>query len=169
MFYPERMAKRILGMGDIVTLVETIQKNIDEKEAEEITKKALRNQFTFNDFLKQINQVKKMGDLKSIASMIPGLGKALKDVEISNDAFKGIEAIIQSMTPYEREHPQVIKGTRVQRIANGSGTKIQDVNRLLKQFDQIRKMMHDVSKKGNNPRAMMAQMQQMRRANKNMI
>ena len=168
-FYPERMAKRILGMGDIVTLVETIQKNIDEKEAEEITKKALRNQFTFNDFLKQINQVKKMGDLKSIASMIPGLGKALKDVEISNDAFKGIEAIIQSMTPYEREHPQVIKGTRVQRIANGSGTKIQDVNRLLKQFDQIRKMMHDVSKKGNNPRAMMAQMQQMRRANKNMI
>lgn len=168
-FYPERMAKRILGMGDIVTLVETIQKNIDEKEAEEITKKALRNQFTFNDFLKQINQVKKMGDLKSIASMIPGLGKALKDVEISNDAFKGIEAIIQSMTPYEREHPQVIKGTRVQRIANGSGTKIQDVNRLLKQFEQIRKMMHDVSKKGNNPRAMMAQMQQMRRANKNMI
>ncbi len=162
-FHPDRMADRILGMGDIVSLVERAQQQFDEKEAEELAKKLRKNQFTFNDFLKQINQVKRMGNLKDLAAMIPGAGKALKDVEIDNDAFKSIEAIIMSMTPYEREHPEVIRGTRVQRIANGSGTKIQDVNRLLKQFDQMRKMMHAMSTMGNNPAAMMRQMKQQRR------
>ncbi len=159
-FYPERMADRILGMGDIVSLVEKAQAQYDEKEAEELAKKLRKNQFTFTDFLKQINQIKKMGNIKDLASMIPGVGKAIKDVDIDNDAFKGIEAIIMSMTPYEREHPDVIRGTRVQRIANGSGTKVQDVNRLLKQFEQIRKMMHQVSNMGSNPAAMMRQMRQ---------
>jgi len=162
-FHPDRMADRILGMGDIVSLVERAQQQFDEKEAEELAKKLRKNQFTFNDFLKQINQVKRMGNLKDLAAMIPGAGKALKDVEIDNDAFKSIEAIIMSMTPHEREHPEVIRGTRVQRIANGSGTKIQDVNRLLKQFDQMRKMMHAMSTMGNNPAAMMRQMKQQRR------
>ncbi|MBP3537290.1 MAG: signal recognition particle protein [Muribaculaceae bacterium] len=162
-FYPERMADRILGMGDIVSLVERAQQQFDEKEAEELAKKLRKNQFTFDDFLKQINQVKKMGNLKDLAAMIPGVGKAIKDVDIDNDAFKGIEAMIMSMTPYERQHPDVIRGTRVQRIAKGSGNKIQDVNRLLKQFDQIRKMMHQVSTMGSNPAQMMRQMKQMRR------
>ena len=162
-FYPNRMADRILGMGDIVSLVERAQQQFDEKEAEELARKLRKNQFTFDDFLKQINQVKKMGNLKDLASMIPGVGKAIKDVDIDNDAFKGIEAMIMSMTPYERQHPEVIRGTRVQRIAKGSGNKIQDVNRLLKQFDQIRKMMHQVSTMGNNPAQMMRQMKQMRR------
>ena len=162
-FYPARMADRILGMGDIVSLVERAQQQFDEKEAEELARKLRKNQFTFDDFLKQINQVKKMGNLKDLAAMIPGVGKAIKDVDIDNDAFKGIEAMIMSMTPYERQHPEVIRGTRVQRIANGSGNKIQDVNRLLKQFDQIRKMMHQVSTMGNNPAQMMRQMKQMRR------
>lgn len=159
-FHPSRMADRILGMGDIVTLVEKAQAQYDAKEAEEIAKKLRKNQFTFTDFLKQINQIKKMGDLKSLASMIPGVGKALKDVEIDNDAFKGIEAIIGSMTPYEREHPDVLRGTRVQRIAKGSGRPVVEVNRLLKQFDQIRKMMHTVTNMGSNPAAMMKQMRQ---------
>lgn len=163
MFYPTRMADRILGMGDIVSLVEKAQQQYDEKEAEELAKKLRKNQFTFNDFLKQINQIKKMGNLKDLAAMIPGVGKAIKDVDIDNDAFKGIEAIIMSMTPYEREHPEVIRGTRVQRIAKGSGSSVQDVNRLLKQFDQIRKMMHQVSTMGSNPAAMMRQMRQARR------
>ncbi len=162
-FHPARMADRILGMGDIVSLVERAQQQFDEKEAEELAKKLRRNQFTFEDFLKQINQVKKMGNIKDLAAMIPGVGKAIKDVDIDNDAFKGIEAMIMSMTPYERQHPEVIRGTRVQRIAKGSGNQIQDVNRLLKQFDQIRKMMHQVSTMGNNPAQMMRQMKQMRR------
>ena len=159
-FYPARMADRILGMGDIVSLVEKAQQQYDEKEAEELAKKLRKNQFTFNDFLKQINQIKKMGNLKDLAAMIPGVGKAIKDVDIDNDAFKGIEAIIMSMTPYEREHPEVIRGTRVQRIAKGSGSSVQDVNRLLKQFDQIRKMMHQVSTMGSNPAAMMRNIRQ---------
>ncbi|MBO4943047.1 MAG: signal recognition particle protein [Muribaculaceae bacterium] len=162
-FYPARMADRILGMGDIVSLVERAQQQFDEKEAEELAKKLKRNQFTFNDFLKQIQQVKRMGNIKDLAAMIPGMGKAIKDIDIDNDAFKGIEAIISSMTPYEREHPEVIKGTRVQRIAKGSGSQIQDVSRLLKQFDQIRKMMHTMTNMGPNPAAMMRQMKQMKR------
>ncbi|MDE6463282.1 MAG: signal recognition particle protein, partial [Muribaculaceae bacterium] len=162
-FHPARMADRILGMGDIVSLVEKAQAQYDEKEAEELARKLRKNQFTFTDFLKQINQIKKMGNLKDLAAMIPGVGKALKEVEIDNDAFKGIEAIIGSMTPYEREHPDVIRGSRVQRIAKGSGRPVQEVNRLLKQFDQIRKMMHKVSNMGPNPAAMMRQMRQQRR------
>ncbi len=157
------MADRILGMGDIVSLVEKAQQQYDEKEAEELAKKLRKNQFTFTDFLKQINQIKKMGNIKDLAAMIPGVGKAIKDVDIDNDAFKGIEAIIMSMTPHEREHPDVIRGTRVQRIAKGSATSVQEVNRLLKQFDQIRKMMHQVSTMGSNPAGMMRQMQQMRK------
>ncbi len=163
-FHPARMADRILGMGDIVSLVEKAQQQYDEKEAEDLAKKLRKNQFTFDDFLKQINQIKKMGNLKDLASMIPGVGKAIRDIDIDNDAFKGIEAIIMSMTPYERANPAEIRGTRVQRIAKGSGTKIQDVNRLLKQFDQIRKMMHQVSNMGTNPAAMMRQMKQARRS-----
>ena len=162
-FHPARMADRILGMGDIVSLVERAQQQFDEKEAEELAKKLKRNQFTFNDFLKQIQQVKRMGNIKDLAAMIPGMGKAIKDIDIDNNAFKGIEAIISSMTPYEREHPEVIRGTRVARIAKGSGTQIQDVSRLLKQFDQIRKMMHTMTNMGPNPAAMMRQMRQMRR------
>ena len=162
-FHPERMADRILGMGDIVSLVEKAQAQYDEKEAEELAKKLRKNQFTFNDFLKQINQIKKMGNIKDLAAMIPGVGKAIKDVDIDNNAFKSIEAIIGSMTPYEREHPEVIRGTRIKRIADGSGTKVPDVNRLLKQFDQIRKVMHQVSTMGSNPAAMMRQMRQAQR------
>ncbi|MBD5175197.1 MAG: signal recognition particle protein [Bacteroidales bacterium] len=161
-FHPDRMASRILGMGDIVSLVERAQQQYDEKEAEEIARKLRKNQFNFNDFLSQIQQIKKMGNIKDLAAMIPGVGKAIKDVDIDNDAFKGIEAIIMSMTPYEREHPESIRGTRVKRIAAGSGTSIQDVNKLIKQFDGIRKMMHQVSTMGNNPAAMMRQMRQMK-------
>ncbi|MDE6310367.1 MAG: signal recognition particle protein [Muribaculaceae bacterium] len=156
-FHPNRMADRILGMGDIVSLVERAQQQFDEKEAEDLARKLRKNQFTFNDFYKQIQQIKKMGNLKDLASMIPGMGKALKDVEISNDAFKGIEAIINSMTPKERENPEIIKGTRVQRIAKGSGMSVQEVNRVLKQFDQTRKMMH-MATTMKNPAAMMRQM-----------
>ncbi len=162
-FHPDRMADRILGMGDIVTLVERAQQQYDEKEAEELAKKLRKNQFTFTDFLKQINQIKRMGNIKDLAAMIPGVGKAIKDIDIDNNAFKGIEAMIGSMTPYEREHPEVIRGTRVQRIAKGSGTTVVEVNRLLKQFDQIRKMMHAVSNMGNNPAQMMRNMRQVRR------
>lgn len=162
-FYPARMADRILGMGDIVSLVEKAQQQYDEKEAEELAKKLRKNQFTFTDFLKQINQIKKMGNIKDLAAMIPGVGKAIRDVDIDNNAFKSIEAMIMSMTPYEREHPDEIRGSRVQRIAKGSGTKVQDVNRLLKQFDQIRKVMHQMSTMGSNPAAMMRQMKQARR------
>ncbi len=140
-FYPNRMADRILGMGDIVSLVEKAQQQFDEKEAEDLARKLRKNQYTFNDFYKQIQQIKKMGNLKDLAAMIPGLGKAIKDIDIDDNAFKGIEAIICSMTPYEREHPEVLKGTRVKRIAAGSGTTIQEVSRIIKQFDQMRQMM----------------------------
>ena len=140
-FYPERMADRILGMGDIVSLVERAQEQYDEDEARRLQKKIAKNQFDFNDFLSQIAQIKKMGNIKDLAAMIPGMGKALKDVEIDDNAFKGIEAIIHSMTPKERENPGLLNGSRKNRIARGSGTTIVEVNRLLKQFEQTSKMM----------------------------
>lgn len=140
-FHPARMADRILGMGDIVSLVERAQQQYDEEEARRLQKKIAKNQFDFNDFMAQIAQIKKMGNLKDLASMIPGVGKAIKDVDIDDNAFKGIEAIIQSMTPLERRNPEIINGSRRQRIAQGSGTSLQEVNRLLKQFESTRKMM----------------------------
>lgn len=140
-FHPERMADRILGMGDIVSLVERAQEQYDEEEARRLQRKIAKNQFDFNDFISQIQQIKKMGNLKDLASMIPGVGKAMKDIDIDDDAFKGIEAIIYSMTPEERSNPEVMNGSRRQRIANGSGTSIQEVNKLIKQFDETRKMM----------------------------
>lgn len=140
-FHPERMADRILGMGDIVSLVEKAQEQYDEEEARRLQKKIAKNQFDFNDFISQIQQIKKMGNLKDLASMIPGVGKAMKDIDVDDDAFKSIEAIIYSMTPRERSNPEVINSSRKQRIAAGSGTTIQEVNKLLKQFDQTRKMM----------------------------
>jgi signal recognition particle subunit SRP54 len=144
-FHPDRMADRILGMGDIVSLVERAQEQYDEAEAKKLQRKIERNQFDFNDFLAQIAQIKKMGNVKELASMIPGVGKALKDVDIDDNAFKSVEAIIHSMTPEERTHPDILNGQRRQRIARGSGTNIQEVNRLLKQFDQTRKMMKAVT------------------------
>ena len=147
-FHPERMADRILGMGDIVSLVEKAQEQFDAEEAKKLQKKIAKNQFNFNDFLSQIQQIKNMGNIKDLASMIPGVGKALKDVDIDDDAFKGVEAIIYSMTPEERENPELINGSRRKRIASGSGTTIQDVNRLLKQFDESKKMMRMLSKGG---------------------
>lgn len=153
-FHPDRMADRILGMGDIVSLVEKAQQQFDEKEAEELARKLRKNQYTFVDFYKQIQQIKKMGNIKDLAAMIPGLGKAIKDIDVPDDAFKGVEAIINSMTPYEREHPEAIKGTRVKRIAAGSGTTIQEVNRLLKQFEQTRQMMRTVGSMKNPMAAM---------------
>lgn len=140
-FHPERMADRILGMGDIVSLVERAQEQYDEEEARRLQKKIAKNQFDFNDFISQIQQIKKMGNLKDLASMIPGVGKAIKDLDIDDNAFKGIEAIIYSMTPKERSNPEILNGSRRQRIANGSGTSIQEVNKLVKQFDETRKMM----------------------------
>ena len=140
-FHPARMADRILGMCDIVSLVERAQQQYDEEEARRLQKKIAKNQFDFNDFMAQIAQIKKMGNLKDLASMIPGVGKAIKDVDIDDNAFKGIEAIIQSMTPLERRNPEIINGSRRQRIAKGSGTSLQEVNRLLKQFESTRKMM----------------------------
>ena len=140
-FHPERMADRILGMGDIVSLVERAQEQYDEEEAKRLQKKIAKNQFDFNDFISQIQQIKKMGNLKELASMIPGVGKALKDVDIDDNAFKSIEAIIYSMTPEERTNPAILNGSRRQRIAKGSGTTIQEVNKLIKQFDETRKMM----------------------------
>ena len=158
-FHPERMADRILGMGDIVSLVERAQEQFDEKEALKLQRKIQKNQFDFNDFLAQIQQIKKMGNLKDLASMIPGVGKALKDVEIDDNAFKGVEAIILSMTPKERQHPEVLNQSRKNRIAKGSGTTIQEVNRLVKQFDQTRKMMKMVT--GSKMGRMMAHMPKM--------
>ncbi len=158
-FHPERMADRILGMGDIVSLVERAQEQFDEKEALKLQRKIQKNQFDFNDFLAQIQQIKKMGNLKDLASMIPGVGKALKDVEIDDNAFKGIEAIILSMTPKERQHPEILNQSRRTRIAKGSGTNIQEVNRLVKQFDQTRKMMKMVT--GSKMGRMMANMPKM--------
>ena len=155
-FHPARMAGRILGMGDIVSLVERAQEQYDEEEAKRLQKKIQKNQFDFNDFLTQIHQIKKMGNLKELASMIPGVGKAIKDIDIDDNAFKSIEAIIYSMTPEERTHPEILNGTRRTRIAKGSGTSIQEVNRLLKQFDQTRKMMKMVT--GSKMAGMMQKM-----------
>lgn len=157
LFHPARMADRILGMGDIVSLVEKAQQAIDEKEAQALQRKLAKNQFNFNDFLSQIQQIKRMGNLKDIASMLPGMGKMLKDVDIDDDAFKGVEAMIHSMTAKERERPDIINASRRQRIAAGSGTTIQEVNRLIKQFDQMRKMMHSVATM-KKPMQMMRQM-----------
>ncbi len=161
-FHPSRMADRILGMGDIVSLVERAQQQFDEKKARELQRKIARNEFNFNDFLAQINQIKKMGNIKDLAAMIPGVGKALKDVDIPDDAFKGIEAIISSMTEQERLHPEIINGSRRKRIAAGSGTNLQEVNRLLTQFEQTRKMMKAASGL-RNPMQMMRQVRQMRK------
>ena len=141
-FHPDRMADRILGMGDIVSLVERAQQQYDEAEAKRLEEKMRRNKFDFDDFIKQINQIKKMGNLKDLASMIPGVGKAIKDIDIDDNAFKSIEAIIGSMTPYERKNPDEINASRRKRIAAGSGTTLPEVNRLLKQFADMRKMMH---------------------------
>jgi signal recognition particle subunit SRP54 len=142
------MADRILGMGDIVSLVERAQEQYDEVEAKKLQKKIARNQFNFNDFLSQIKQIKKMGNVKDLVGMLPGMGKAIKDVDIDDDAFKGLEAIIFSMTPQERQDPSIINGSRRKRIAFGSGTSIQEVNRLIKQFDDTRKMMKMVTTGG---------------------
>ena len=161
-FHPERMADRILGMGDIVSLVERAQQQFDEKQAKELEKKIRKNKFDFNDFMGQIQQIKKMGNIKDLAAMIPGVGKAIKDVDIDDNAFKSIEAIINSMTPKERTNPEIINQSRKMRIAKGSGTNIQEVSRLLKQFDQMRKMMKRVT--GMNSSKMM----QMASAMKNM-
>jgi signal recognition particle subunit SRP54 len=152
-FHPDRMADRILGMGDVVSLVERAQEQFDLEEAKRLQKKIAKNKFDFNDFLGQIQQIKKMGNIKDLASMIPGVGKAIKDVDIDDDAFKGIEAIIYSMTPKERTNPEILNQSRKMRIAKGSGTNIQEVNRLIKQFDQMRKMMKMIS--GNNMGNMM--------------
>jgi signal recognition particle subunit SRP54 len=146
-FYPERMADRILGMGDVVTLVERAQEQFDEEEARKLNKKIASNKFDFNDFLGQLNQIKKMGNIKDLVGMIPGMGKAMKNVDIDDNAFKGIEAIILSMTPEERTKPELLNGSRKQRIAKGSGQGVQEVNKLLKQFEETRKMMRMMSDK----------------------
>ena len=159
-FHPSRMADRILGMGDIVSLVERAQEQFDEEEARRLQKKIQKNKFDFNDFLGQIEQIKKMGNLKDLASMIPGVGKAIKDIDIDDNAFKGIEAIIKSMTPKERTNPEILSQSRRMRIAKGSGTNIQDVNRLIKQFDQTRKMMKLVT--GTNMAKMAGMMGKMK-------
>ena len=160
LFHPARMADRILGMGDVVSLVERAQEQFDEEEAKRLEKKIRKNQFDFNDFYNQIQQIKKMGNIKELASMIPGVGKAIRDVDIDDNAFKGIEAIIQSMTPQERTHPEVLNTSRRRRIASGSGTSIQEVNKLIKQFDQTRKMMKMVT--GANMKGMMGRMKNMK-------
>jgi signal recognition particle subunit SRP54 len=144
-FYPDRMASRILGMGDVVSLVERAQMQFDEKEAAELQKKIRKNKFDFNDFLSQIQQIKKMGNMKDLMGMIPGVGKAIKDVEIDDNAFTPIESIIRSMTPYERENPDSINQSRRSRIANGSGTNLTEVNKLIKQFEDMRKVMKQFS------------------------
>lgn len=159
-FHPSRMADRILGMGDIVSLVERAQEQFDEEEARRLQKKIQKNEFDFNDFLGQIEQIKKMGNLKDLAAMIPGVGKAIKDVDIDDNAFKGIEAIIKSMTPKERTNPEILNQSRRMRIAKGSGTNIQEVNRLIKQFDQTRKMMKMVT--GTNMAKMAGMMSKMK-------
>jgi signal recognition particle subunit SRP54 len=157
-FYPSRMADRILGMGDVVSLVEKAQEQFDEQEAKKLQRKILKNQFDFNDFLSQLQQVKKMGNVKDLMGMIPGMGKAMKDTDIPEDAFKGIEAMIHSMTPQERSNPGLLNASRRSRIAQGSGTTVQEVNKLIKQFDEMRKMMKMMS----NPRAMSGMMSQMK-------
>lgn len=160
-FYPKRMADRILGMGDIVSLVERAQEQFDAEDAKNLQRKLAKNEFNFNDFLKQIQQIKKMGNIKDLAGMIPGMGKALKDTEIEDDAFVGIEAIIHSMTPAERENPKLMNGSRRKRIADGSGTSIVEVNRLVKQFDETAKMMKMMT--GGGGKKMMRMMNQMKR------
>ena len=157
-FHPDRMADRILGMGDIVSLVEKAQEQYDEEEARRLQKRIAKNQFDFDDFIGQIQQIKKMGNLKDLAAMIPGVGKQIKDLDIDDDAFKGIEAIIRSMTPAERTKPEILNGSRRQRIAQGSGTNVQEVNKLIKQFDETRKMMRMMTQGGAK-----AAMKQMRR------
>lgn len=161
-FYPDRMADRILGMGDIVSLVEKAQDQFDEKEAQKLQKKIARNEFNFNDFLSQIKQIKKMGNIKDLMGMIPGMGKAIRNLDVDDDAFKGIEAIIYSMTNEERENPKLLNGSRRRRIANGSGTDIQEVNRLIKQFNETSKMMRMMTKGGG--RNMMQMMKNMKGA-----
>ena len=158
-FHPARMADRILGMGDVVSLVERAQEQFDEEEAKRLQKKIQKNKFDFNDFYNQIQQIKKMGNLKDLAAMIPGVGKAIRDVDIDDNAFKGIEAIIQSLTPKERTNPEILNNSRRQRIAKGSGTNIQEVNRLIKQFEQTRKMMKMVT--GSKMAGMMGKMKNM--------
>ncbi len=162
LFHPERMADRILGMGDIVSLVEQAQEQFNADEARKLQKKIAKNQFNFNDFINQIQQIKKMGNIKELASMIPGVGKAMKNLDIDDDAFKSIEAIIFSMTPFERENPSALNGSRKKRIATGSGTDVQEINRLLKQFDETRKMMK-MMQSGKNMSRMMGGMPGMRR------
>ena len=166
-FYPDRMAGRILGMGDVVSLVERAQQQIDEEEARKLQKKMAQNKFDFEDFYGQIQQIKKMGNIKELASMIPGVGKAIKDVEINDDAFKGVEAIINSMTPFERKNPECLNASRRQRIAKGSGTSIQEVNRLVKQFEDMRKAMKKMNEMRGNPRAMMQQMRALKQMQAN--
>ena len=161
-FYPKRMADRILGMGDIVSLVEKAQEQFDEQEARKLQKKIAKDQFNFNDFLAQIKQIKKMGNVKDLMSMIPGMGKAIKNLDIDDDAFKHVEAIIYSMTPSERDNPKIINGSRRKRIALGSGTDIQEVNRLIKQFDETRRMMKMMTTSGG--KGMMKMMQNMQGA-----
>ncbi len=160
-FHPDRMADRILGMGDIVSFVERAQQQFDEKEAKKLQAKIAKNKFDYNDFLGQINQIKKMGNIKDLASMIPGVGKALKGIDIDDNAFKSVEAMIGSMTPYEREHPECINASRKMRIAKGSGNSIDEVNRITKQFEQMRKMMRQMT--SSKMSAAMSQMQRMRR------
>jgi len=159
-FHPDRMADRILGMGDVVSLVEKAQEQFDEEKAKKLQKKIQKNQFNFDDFFDQLQQIKKMGNVKDLMGMIPGMGKAMKDVEIEDDAFKGVEAIIQSMTPAEKAKPEILNGSRRKRIARGSGTSIQEVNKLIKQFEDTRKMMKMMSNKKN----MMNMMRQMKGA-----
>lgn len=153
-FYPERMAGRILGMGDVVTLVEKAQQAFDEEETRRLNKKIRKNQFDFNDFLSQLEQIKKMGNMKDLLGMIPGMGKALKNVDVDDEAFKPVEAIIRSMTPHERENPDIINGSRKNRIARGSGTTVQQVNQLLKQFNDMRKMMRTMNKMSGGKKAL---------------
>jgi signal recognition particle subunit SRP54 len=155
-FYPDRMASRILGMGDVVTLVEKAQETFDAEEAARLNKKIRKNQFDFNDFLSQLEQIKKMGNMKDLLGMIPGVGKAMKDVNIDDNSFKPVEAIIRSMTLQERENPELINPSRKNRIAKGSGTTIQQVNQLLKQFEEMRKMMKTMNKMGGGKRALNA-------------
>ncbi|MDE5969436.1 MAG: signal recognition particle protein [Muribaculaceae bacterium] len=161
-FHPDRMAARILGQGDIMTLVEKAQNIINEDEAKQLQRKISKDQFNFDDFLAQIQQIKKMGNIKDLASMIPGVGKAIKDIDIDDNAFKGIEAIIRSMTLAERQNPSIINGSRRQRIARGSGTSLQEVNRLLTQFEQTRKMLKQASQFKSNPMKMMREMRRHR-------
>ncbi|MDA3820236.1 MAG: signal recognition particle protein [Candidatus Delongbacteria bacterium] len=153
-FHPKRMADRILGMGDVISLVEKAQEQFDEEESRKLQKRIAKNQFDFDDFIKQIQQIKKMGNIKDLMSMVPGMGKAIRDLDIDDDAFKGIEAVIRSMTPEERKNPQLINGSRRARIANGSGSSVQDINRLLKQFKQTKKMMTAMTGDKNKRRSL---------------